>query len=69
MVSLACLCLESEPNAEYAVYDEKYLSEEGDPSTAPGSGSELWVIDAKRMHQAMDAVVCRVKLPQRVPYG
>ncbi|KAJ9477761.1 Carotenoid cleavage dioxygenase 1 [Pseudozyma hubeiensis] len=38
------------------------------PSTGevlPGASSELWIIDAKHMSQ----VVCRVKLPQRVPYG
>ncbi|SNX82340.1 related to carotenoid cleavage dioxygenase 1 [Melanopsichium pennsylvanicum] len=38
------------------------------PSTGevlPGATSELWIIDAKRMKD----VVCRIKLPQRVPYG
>lgn len=38
------------------------------PSTGevlPGASSELWIIDAKHMKD----VVCRVKLPQRVPYG
>ncbi len=38
------------------------------PSTGdvlPGATSELWIIDAKHMRD----VVCRVKLPQRVPYG
>lgn len=38
------------------------------PSTGevlPGAASELWIIDAKEMRD----VVCRVKLPQRVPYG
>lgn len=38
------------------------------PSTGevlPGATSELWIIDAKEMKN----VVCRVKLPQRVPYG
>ncbi len=38
------------------------------PSTGevlPGATSELWIIDAKNMKD----VVCRVKLPQRVPYG
>ncbi|KAF6767368.1 Carotenoid oxygenase [Kalmanozyma brasiliensis GHG001] len=38
------------------------------PSTGdvlPGATSELWIIDAKNMRD----VVCRVKLPQRVPYG
>ena len=51
------------------VYDEHHLRADGMPSKDPGTGSELWVIDAKRMAQHMDAVVCRVKLPQRVPYG
>lgn len=41
----------------------------GTPSPASDAGSELWVIDAKRMHIGIDAIVCRVKLPQRVPYG
>lgn len=38
------------------------------PSTGevlPGASSELWIIDAKLMSR----VVCRIKLPQRVPYG
>lgn len=38
------------------------------PSTGevlPGATSELWILDAKQMRE----VVCRVKLPQRVPYG
>ncbi|SJX61040.1 related to carotenoid cleavage dioxygenase 1 [Sporisorium reilianum f. sp. reilianum] len=38
------------------------------PSTGevlPGAASELWIIDAKHMKD----IVCRVKLPQRVPYG
>ncbi|TKY85158.1 hypothetical protein EX895_006238 [Sporisorium graminicola] len=38
------------------------------PSTGevlPGAASEMWIIDAKHMKD----VVCRVKLPQRVPYG
>jgi carotenoid cleavage dioxygenase-like enzyme len=42
---------------------------DGTPSTSVDSGSELWVIDAKTMGQGMPAVVCRIKLPQRVPYG
>lgn len=52
-----------------AVYDEQNLTPDGTPSTRPGSGSELWVIDAKRMHLGVDAITCRIKLPQRVPYG
>lgn len=55
--------------ADSVVYDERNLSPEGEPAMGPGTGSELWVIDAKRMHEGMDAVACRVKLPQRVPYG
>lgn len=50
-------------------YDEAYLKADGTPSTAPEAGSELWVIDAKKMHLGSQAVICRVKLPQRVPYG
>lgn len=34
-------------------------------SVLPGSTSELWIIDAKEMKD----VVCKIKLPQRVPYG
>ncbi|BGP33438.1 hypothetical protein JCM10296v2_005240 [Rhodotorula toruloides] len=46
------------------VFDERQL----DSSTGravEGATSELWVIDAWTMKD----VVCRVKLPQRVPYG
>lgn len=50
------------------VFDEgTYIQRDGSP--LPDAQSELWVIDAKRMHQGMDAVVCRILLPQRVPYG
>jgi hypothetical protein len=42
---------------------------DGTPSVAPGSGSELWVIDARIMNRGQDAITCRIKLPQRVPYG
>ena len=38
------------------------------PSTGevlPGAASELWIIEAQHMKD----VVCRIKLPQRVPYG
>lgn len=31
----------------------------------PNSKSELWIIDAKEMRE----VVCKIKLPRRVPYG
>jgi carotenoid cleavage dioxygenase-like enzyme len=52
-----------------SVYDESYLQPDGTPSVERHAGSELWVIDAKRMGEGMPAVVARVKLPQRVPYG
>lgn len=52
-----------------AVYDESNLLPDGTPSSASGSGSELWIVDALRMTQGQAAVVCRIKLPQRVPYG
>jgi carotenoid cleavage dioxygenase-like enzyme len=45
------------------VFDESQLDEDG--SVGPSAKSELWIIDAKEMKE----VVCRVKLPQRVPYG
>ncbi|KAH8667592.1 carotenoid oxygenase [Tricladium varicosporioides] len=45
------------------VFDESQLDANGNaPSWAK---SELWVIDAKDMKK----VVCRVMLPQRIPYG
>ena len=45
------------------IFDESQLDEHGN---APlGAKSELWIIEAKEMKE----VVCRVKLPQRVPYG
>jgi carotenoid cleavage dioxygenase-like enzyme len=50
-------------------YDESQLDSDGevpsDDEAATRSKSELWVIDAKDM----STVVCRVQLPQRVPYG
>jgi carotenoid cleavage dioxygenase-like enzyme len=47
----------------FYAFDEAQLDEEGE---VPDSAiSELWILDAKTM---MD-VVCRIKLPQRVPYG
>ncbi|OCF35459.1 hypothetical protein I316_03011 [Kwoniella heveanensis BCC8398] len=51
------------------VYDEKYLQADGTPSPALGAGSELWIIDAKRLAEGTSGVVAKVKLPQRVPYG
>jgi carotenoid cleavage dioxygenase-like enzyme len=51
------------------VYDEQYILPDGTPSLESGAGSELWIIDAKRMHEGMSALLCRIKLPQRVPYG
>jgi carotenoid cleavage dioxygenase-like enzyme len=45
------------------VFDESQLDEHGN---APlGAKSELWIIEAKQMKE----VVCKVELPQRVPYG
>jgi carotenoid cleavage dioxygenase-like enzyme len=45
------------------VFDESQLDANG--NARPGARSELWIIDAKKMKE----VVCRVQLPQRVPYG
>ncbi|GAQ46429.1 hypothetical protein AtubIFM55763_000812 [Aspergillus tubingensis] len=45
------------------VFDESQLDENGE--APPDARSELWVIDAVGMRE----VVCRVVLPQRVPYG
>jgi carotenoid cleavage dioxygenase-like enzyme len=45
------------------VFDESQLDEHG--NAGPGSRSELWIIEAKEMKD----VVCKVQLPQRVPYG
>lgn len=45
------------------VFDESQLDASGD--AGPNAKSELWVIDARDMK----TVVCKVKLPQRVPYG
>ena len=62
----------SEPNIKNAeddgyllfyAFDEAQLDEEGE---APSSAiSELWILDARTMSD----VICRIKLPQRVPYG
>jgi len=51
------------------VYDEQHVDTHGRASNAPGSGSELWIIDAKTMWKGPSSVVCKLKLPQRVPYG
>jgi len=45
------------------VFDESQLDEQG--VAGPSSRSELWIIDAKNMTD----VVCKIHLPQRVPYG
>jgi carotenoid cleavage dioxygenase-like enzyme len=45
------------------VFDESQLDEQG--VAGPSSRSELWIIDAKNMTD----VICKVQLPQRVPYG
>jgi len=45
------------------VFDEGQLDQSGDASMS--DKSELWIIDAKNMKE----VVCKVQLPQRVPYG
>jgi carotenoid cleavage dioxygenase-like enzyme len=45
------------------VFDESQLDENGNAGL--DAKSELWIIDAMEMKE----VICRVKLPQRVPYG
>ena len=45
------------------VFDESQLDVAG--IAGPAAKSELWVIDAREMKE----VVCKVQLPQRVPYG
>ncbi|UZJ55333.1 hypothetical protein CBS101457_004653 [Exobasidium rhododendri] len=48
----------------FFVFDEQSgLDEHGD--CAPRATSQLWIIDAKNMKD----VICKVRLPQRVPYG
>ena len=47
----------------FYAFDESQLDADGE---APASAvSELWVLDARNMKD----VICRVQLPQRVPYG
>ncbi|WWC61119.1 uncharacterized protein I303_103697 [Kwoniella dejecticola CBS 10117] len=59
------------PRHEATTQDDGYLITyaDGIPSSEPGSGSELWIIDAKHLSRGMSAVTARIKLPQRVPYG
>lgn len=45
------------------VFDESQLDQHGNAGS--NAKSELWIIDAKEMGE----VVCKVNLPQRVPYG
>lgn len=45
------------------VFDESQLNQDGYADS--DAKSELWVIDAV----TMEKVVCKIKLPQRVPYG
>lgn len=52
----------------FYAFDETQLTASGDvpaDDTAGRAKSELWIVDAKRMSR----VICRVQLPQRVPYG
>lgn len=47
----------------FYAFDEAQLDQEGE---APSSAiSELWILDARTMSN----LICRIKLPQRVPYG
>jgi carotenoid cleavage dioxygenase-like enzyme len=47
----------------FYVFDESQLGMDGEAGL--GAMSELWIVDAKSMKE----VVCKVNLPQRVPYG
>lgn len=52
------------------VFDESQLDEEGHPT--PHARSELWVMDAELIGEGRNweaVVVCRIRLPARVPYG
>jgi hypothetical protein len=67
---MVSVCRARGPDADSCiVYDESYLRDNGTAPCEPGTGSELWIIDASTMYAGMQAVVCRIKLPQRVPYG
>ncbi|KAK4943951.1 hypothetical protein LTR66_014554, partial [Elasticomyces elasticus] len=57
---------EEEEDAGYLLsyaFDESQLLPSGE--VAAGAVSELWIIDARSMRH----VLCRIALPQRVPYG
>jgi len=45
------------------VFNESQLDEEG--NATPAAKSELWIIEARSMSE----VICKIKLPSRVPYG
>lgn len=45
------------------VFDETQLDDTGDVKV--GAKSELWIIETRQMSE----VVCKIQLPQRVPYG
>ncbi|PWN42433.1 carotenoid oxygenase [Ceraceosorus guamensis] len=47
----------------FFVFDESQLDDDG--CVLHDATSELWILEAKTMRD----VICRVKLPQRVPYG
>jgi carotenoid cleavage dioxygenase-like enzyme len=47
----------------FYVFDESQLDKDG--NAVLDARSELWVLEAKEMNE----VVCKVQLPQRVPYG
>lgn len=47
----------------FYVFDESQLDPNGE--ARHGAKSQLWIVDAKSMKE----VVCKVQLPQRVPYG
>lgn len=47
----------------FYAFDESQLNEDG--RCKDNATSELWILDAKNMRD----IVCRIHLPQRVPYG